>query len=361
MDKMSERAKTISSELNLDELGYIEIDMLHKYHVNFTEEIKSTEPIFDGNELYLNIFGKKVDEVIFEFWKAISKKLPTLRKNIAKALKWIQSNSVNVQKGFLDELLEEMASDEYGIRKTDPQTLIVDRLIPTMTIGRMDQYESEHVQNIMRRKMADENNLVLIRRNYLNTIRDQMLKEAKGKPVKKLSILEQKQLRESLNEEAIERGLVERPIQVSSMVNICRKIGVSVSDKDTFDKCCKQLIKVFSLEEPDKVYFSKMSKDDLLRLYEKMVPIIKEFLMPYYKKYLNEISMSKRGPLRDLIVNVMSNVAFSDSTISTLDVSGAYEKIVIDNTHEHLIKNKISKENLKSYNERREQSGNDIV
>ena len=361
MDKMSERAKTISSELNLDELGYIEIDMLHKYHVNFTEEIKNSEPIFDGNELYLNIFGKKVDEVIFEFWKAVSKKLPTLRKNIAKALKWIQSNSVNVQKGFLDELLEEMASDEYGIRKTDPQTLVVDRLIPTMTLGRMDQYESEHVQNIMRRKMADENHLVLIRRNYLNSIRDQMLKEAKGKPVKKLSILEQKQLRDSLNEEAIERGLVERPIQVSSMVNICRKIGVSVSDKDTFDNCCKQLIKVFSLEEPDKVYFSKMSKDDLLHLYEKMVPIVKEFLMPYYKKYLNEISMSKRGPLRDLIVNVMSNVAFAGATISTLDVSGAYEKIVIDNTHENVIKNRISSGNLKSYNERMGQSGNDIV
>lgn len=352
MDKMTERTKTISSELNLDELGYIEIDMLHKYHVNFTEEPKCEEPFFEGNELYLNVFGRRVDEVIFDFWKAISKKLPTLRKNIAKAKKWLQENEINVQKGFFDELLEEMASDEYGILKTDCQSLVIERLIPTMTLSRMGQYESEHIQNILHRKMADENHLVYIRRRYLGSVRDRILKEAKGKPVKRLSILEQKQLRDSLTEEAMERGFIDKPVSVQSMVKICRQLGVRCSDKDNFDSCCKLLCKVFSSEEPDKSRFSKMDKEDMLKLYERLVPIVKEFLVPYYKKYVNEISMSKRGPIGELIINVMSNVAFSGATIATLDISGAYEKIVIDKTHETFVKNKVSMGNLTSFNER---------
>lgn len=351
----SDKIRSLETELNIDPNGYIELDLIRKYHITFVEDESCGETRIEGNEVYLNTCRKKVNEIIFEFWKLIAKQLPELRKNIAKADNYLRNSKIEVLHGFLDELLEDMASDEYAINKVPDISLIsIEALIPFVTMSSFGTYESDDVKNIVKRRLKDENALVMIRRDYLNMIKGKLENELKGTPVKRMSLLEKKRLSESLEQEAAERGFGSdtRTPSKAPMVTVCKNLGVKVSDSDSFEKCVKTVIKVFTREEMNKNDFTISKKEDLEELHRRVVPIVKEFLQPHFKKYITEISMSKRGPLRELMVSVMRDVADNKATLATIDVVGTYERIITnDDTVTTQIKKKLNSGEYKTAKE----------
>jgi hypothetical protein len=72
------------------------------------------------------------------------------------------------------------------------------------------------------------------------------------------------------------------------------------------------LIKVFDREEPDYdafVWNEKKKKAERIKkideMYLKMRPLVQQFLKPQFEIYSKEFSMTKRGPLRDMISQLM--------------------------------------------------------
>ena len=182
--------------------------------------------------------------------------------------------------------------------------------------------------------------------------RDAMIKEINNQPMKKMSVMEKNTILKSLDVEAKDRGFgVPKTRQISSMVTICRQLKIHASDSDSFEKCVKTLNKVFTTESIDKTYFMISKKDEIDKLVTRVKPVIEEFLMPYFKKYVNEVSMSKRGPLRDLMIHVMSDVAYNGANINTIDVSGTYNRVVLDDTMKEDIRQKLRTGDYRSTNE----------
>lgn len=355
LNEKSEKVRTLETELNVDPNGCVEIDMVRRYHITFIEGEFTSDTNLQGNEMYIYTYGKTVNECIFDFWKIVGKQLPELRKHIYRADKWLRDNMITIKPGYRDNLLKEMASDEYGLRHTDPTHVIIERVIPYATIRRLskaDNGDTDMNTTVVNMIIRDENELVTIRQKYLKTIKDAMIKEMENQPMKKMSVMEKNMILKSLDVEAKDRGFgVPKTRQISSMVTICRQLKIHASDSDSFEKCVKTLNKVFTMESIDKTYFMISKKDEIDELVSRVKPVIEEFLIPYFKKYVSEVSMSKRGPLRDLMIHIMGDVAYNNANINTIDITGTYNRIVLDDTTKNDIQQKLRKGDYRSTNE----------
>lgn len=283
--------------------------------------------------------NKTFAHLLYDVYRALATQSTELNTFQADAEKFIEDNYSDMPMGIRLVTSVNMARDAYAINKSGYMGPI-DIVLPFKKTSDFPAFGNTDFEN---KQLKDENETILIRRKYMKKFMDALNKEKRVTRRKKtLSLKERNSLFDNFKSLAelngydtspsFEDTLKELPLEEQKkkveesllpMQFVCKRLHLAYTNKDTFETSCKRLIKVFDREKPDYdafVWSEKKKKEDRIKdidaIYIKMRPLVQNFLKPQFEIYSKEFSMIKRGPLRDMISQLMKE-NFMEKTFVT--------------------------------------------
>lgn len=272
--------------------------------------------------------NKTFAHILYDVYRALATHSTSLNSYQGEAEKFLEDNYSDMPMGIRLVTSVNMARDAYALNKSGYMGPI-DVVLPFKTTSDFPTFGNKDFE---KKELKDENETILIRRKYMAKSMDALNKEKRdARRKKKLSLKEQHSLFDNFRSLAelngydtspsFEDTIKELPLEEQKkkveesllpMQFVCKRLHLAYTNKDTFEISCKRLISVFDREKPDYdafVWNEKKKKDERIKkideMYLKMRPLVQTFLKPQFEIYTKEFSMTKRGPLRDMISQLM--------------------------------------------------------
>lgn len=327
---MNEKFRAILRELNCTSDRKFKADDIPLDLIVVNDDNEPTDVNLIKQELNVCCLpaNKTFAHLLYDVYRALSTHSTSLNSYQGEAEKFLEDNYSDMPMGIRLVTSVNMARDSYAVNKSGYMGPI-DVVLPFKKISDFPTFGNKEFEN---KQIRDENETILIRRKYMKKFMDALNKEkSASRRKKKLSLKEQHSLFDNFRSLAelngydtspsFEDTLKELPLKEQKkkveesllpMQFVCKRLHLSYTNKDTFETSCKRLIKVFDREEPDYdafVWNEKKKKNERIKkideMYLKMRPLVQTFLKPQFEVYTKEFSMTKRGPLRDMISQLM--------------------------------------------------------
>ncbi len=288
--------------------------------------------------------NKTFAHLLYDVYRALATHSTSLNSYQGEAEKFLEENYSDMPMGLRLVTSTNMARDAYAVNKSGYMGPI-DVVLPFKKTSDFPTFGNKEFEN---KQIRDENETILIRRKYMKKFMDALNKEKRAsRRKKKLSLKEQHSLFDNFRSLAelngydtspsFEETIKELPLEEQKkkveesllpMQFVCKRLHLAYTNKDTFEISCKRLIKVFDREEPDYdafVWNEKKKKNERIKkideMYLKMRPLVQQFLKPQFEIYSKEFSMIKRGPLRDMISQLMKENFMEKTSVTDEEIT----------------------------------------
>lgn len=350
---MNEKFKAILSELNCVSDRKFKADDIPFDLIVVNNDNEPTD--VDIINKTLNVCCLPADKtfghILYDVYRALSAFSTILNSYQCDAEKFLENNYSEMPMGLRLVISVNMARDAYAVEKSMYMGTIA-TILPLK-----DASNTPEIGNnvFVGKQLKDENDEIIIRRKYMKKFMESLNKE-KGvsKRKKRLSVKERTALFDNFvalaelngydTSPKFEDVIRELPLEEQKriveesllpMQFVCKRLHLAYTNKDTFEISCKRLIKVFDREKPDYDAFifneKKKKKTDRIKevdsIYLKMRPLVQSFLKPQFEAYLKEFSMIKRGPLRDMISQLMKENFMEKTSITNEEIGRRLDMI----------------------------------
>lgn len=294
--------------------------------------------------------NKTFAHILYDVYRALATHSTSLNSYQGEAEKFLEENYSDMPMGLRLVTSVNMARDAYAISKSGYMGPI-DIVLPLKKITDINTFMNDQLSH---KQLKDMNDEIIIRRKYMKKFMDALNKEKRvSKRKKPISLKERNDMISNFMSLAEMNGydtsskfedkLKELPLEEQKkkveesllpLQFVCKKLHLAYTNKDSFETSCKRLIKVFDREEPDYdsfIYNEKKKKSERIKdiddKYLKMRPLVRNFLKPQYEIYSKEFSMIKRGPLRDMISQLMKENFMEKTFITNEEITRRINRI----------------------------------
>ena len=350
---MNEKFRSVLRELNCAADRKYKSDDIPMTLLVVNDDNEPTDVDLVKQELNINCLpaNKTFAHLLYDVYRVLATHSTSLNSYQGDAEKFLEDNYSEMPMGLRLVTSVNMARDAYAVNKSGYMGPI-DIVLPLKKLTDISNtFMNDTLDN---KQLEDMNEEILIRRKYMKKFMDALNREKRSSRRKKpLTLKDQKALFDNFVSLAEMNGydtapkfedrLKELPLEEQKrkveesllpMQFVCKRLHLSYTNKDTFETSCKRLIKVFDREEPDYdafVYAEKKKKEERIKdidlIYIKMRPLVRNFLKPQYEKYCKEFSMTKRGPLREMISRLMKEHFMRDTDISESEIQQTLNEI----------------------------------
>lgn len=343
---MNEKFRAILRELNCTSDRKFKADDIPLDLIVVNDDNEPTDVNLVKQELNVCCMpaNKTFAHLLYDVYRALSIISTELNTFQGDAEKFIEDNYSDMPMGIRLVTSTNMARDAYAVNKSGYMGPI-DVVLPFKKISDFPTFGNKEFEN---KQIRDENETILIRRKYMKKFMDALNKEKRdSRRKKKLSLKEQHSLFDNFRSLAelngydtspsFEDTIKELPLEEQKkkveesllpMQFVCKRLHLAYTNKDTFETSCKRLINVFDREEPDYdafVWNEKKKKNERIKkideMYLKMRPLVQQFLKPQFEVYTKEFSMTKRGPLRDMISQLMKENFMEKTSVTDEEIT----------------------------------------
>lgn len=338
---MNEKFRSILRELNCAVDRKYKSDDIPITLLVVNNDNEPTDVNLIKQELNVNCLptNKTFAHLLYDVYRALATHSTSLNSYQGDAEKFLEENYSDMPMGLRLVTSVNMARDAYAINKSGYMGPI-DIVLPLKKLTDINNtFMNDQLDD---KQLKDMNEEILVRRKYMKKFMDVLNKEKRTSRKKKLSLKEQHALLDNFKSLAelngydtspsFEDTIKELPLEEQKkkveesllpMQFVCKRLHLSYTNKDTFETSCKRLISVFDREKPDYdafIWNEKKKKEERIKavdaIYLKMKPLVQNFLKPQFEIYSREFSMIKRGPLRDMISQLMKE-NFMEKTFIT--------------------------------------------